>query len=295
MQLKVYKYFYLNYLDSKEFKDFVQKAKDKGYFGSLAEDSSDYKEKYQKLLEKYSSARTKSTKSQEPPPPSSSKPVITPEKKAEADKYKEEGNQLLKANKYKEAYDSYTKAIETNSDGEGSHIYYSNRAAASMYLNNYDDAINDCKKALEIDPTFIRALTRLAKAYIYENKYVDAEECLERAKRLDSDNTEVKNLMNEVKEKRSSENGGSSAGSGAAPGGFPNIPNLDNLGGLGGLGDLLNNPAIRSVAENLMQNPDLMNMASSAMQNPNFLNMMSGMMNKNGGGGGGSNNSDSNQ
>ena len=44
-------------------------------------------------------------------------------------------------------------------------ILYSNRAAANMALNQFQDAVMDCHNAIAKDPTFYRAYLRRARAY----------------------------------------------------------------------------------------------------------------------------------
>lgn len=215
-----------NIENSKGFKEFVEKAKGRNYFQGCVEGSDEYKRKYDILLKKYSEAHSKTnTQPQQQPP--QQKPAGD---KVMADKYKEEGNALLKSNDYKGAYDAYTKAINCYPDGTGAHIYYSNRGAASMYLEDYDKVIDDCNKALAIDPTFMRAHTRLGKAYICQKRYQDAIECLEKAKRLDPDNNDVNNLLKEARGKEDKRSYNPSA----------QVPQ--------GLDGLLNNPALRSIS-----------------------------------------------
>lgn len=51
---------------------------------------------------------------------------------------------------FKEAINNYTLAIEI----QPNHIYYSNRANAYLELNQYEECIEDCIKAIELDKTF---------------------------------------------------------------------------------------------------------------------------------------------
>lgn len=60
------------------------------------------------------------------------------------------------------AVEYYSKAIETNSDFEAA---YKNRGAAFIRLKEYDDALFDLEKALELDQTFMEAEYQLAVLY----------------------------------------------------------------------------------------------------------------------------------
>lgn len=48
---------------------------------------------------------------------------------------------------------------------------YSNRAAALAKLMSFPDAVEDCNKAIELDPTFIRAYIRKANAQLAMKEY----------------------------------------------------------------------------------------------------------------------------
>ena len=73
------------------------------------------------------------------------------------DQLKELGNKAFMAGQYQEAIELYTQAIEGSKDEKGSVIYYSNRANAYLETKDNEKCIEDCKKALEIDPGFVKA------------------------------------------------------------------------------------------------------------------------------------------
>jgi small glutamine-rich tetratricopeptide repeat-containing protein alpha len=78
--------------------------------------------------------------------------------KAEAEKLKATGNGQMSAKKYDDAIASYTSAIELDPSNP---VFYSNRAAAHIGKKDYLSATSDAEKALEVDPKFIRAYSRL--------------------------------------------------------------------------------------------------------------------------------------
>lgn len=57
----------------------------------------------------------------------------------------------MAANKFSQAIDLYTKAIEIN--GENA-VYWANRAFSHTKLEEYGSAIQDASKAVEIDPKY---------------------------------------------------------------------------------------------------------------------------------------------
>ncbi|KAI3402545.2 PPT1 [Candida oxycetoniae] len=75
----------------------------------------------------------------------------------DAVKLKDQGNQYLKENKYEEAIESYTKAIELDSENA---IFYSNRAQAHIKMESFGSAIQDCDAAISLDPNFMKAYYR---------------------------------------------------------------------------------------------------------------------------------------
>ena len=68
--------------------------------------------------------------------------------KEKANNFKNEGNELMKQEKYKEALESYNKAIEIDKNNA---VYYCNRAAAHSKLNDYLKAFGDYF-AKQLDP-----------------------------------------------------------------------------------------------------------------------------------------------
>ena len=86
--------------------------------------------------------------------------IDDPEKIEQAEEYKKEGNEFFKTFKFQEAYDAYTKAINTKIGGKKQCVYFSNRAFCDLKLENYGIAIVDAKAAIDIDPTYIKAYYR---------------------------------------------------------------------------------------------------------------------------------------
>ncbi|KAF9498108.1 TPR-like protein [Pleurotus eryngii] len=78
--------------------------------------------------------------------------------KAQAEKFKQEGNSLMSSKKYDEAIDMYTKAVNLDSTNP---VYYSNRAAAHSSKGDHLSAVGDAEKAIEVDPKFTKAYHRL--------------------------------------------------------------------------------------------------------------------------------------
>ncbi|XP_072226652.1 sperm-associated antigen 1A [Leuresthes tenuis] len=101
---------------------------------------------------------------------------------------KNEGNHLFKHGQFGDALEKYTKAIDGCSDAgvdspEDLCILYSNRAACYLKDGNSNDCIDDCTKALELQPYSLKPLLRRAMAYEslerYRKAYVDYKTVLQ--------------------------------------------------------------------------------------------------------------------
>jgi small glutamine-rich tetratricopeptide repeat-containing protein alpha len=61
------------------------------------------------------------------------------------------GNSALSAKDYEKAASFYKEAVALSPDGPNSHIYFSNLAAAQMYLEDYHAVVESCDKAIELN------------------------------------------------------------------------------------------------------------------------------------------------
>lgn len=223
-------------------------------------------------------------------------PVVTvsEEDKAKAETLKLEGNRAMGAKSFQDAVDAYSKAIELNPSNA---IYFSNRAAAYSSLRDHEKAIVDATKALEVDPNYSKAYSRLGLAHYALG---DAQASMEAYKNgLDIEGEKPSDAMKrgyETAKKRVEEelDAGSAAGSAADdalsettkdrsspdanPGaGFGGLPGMG--GGFPDLSALMNNPQIAQMAQNLMSNPSALN---DIMNNPQMREMANNMRNGSG-------------
>ncbi|KAJ3268338.1 DnaJ sub C member 7 [Terramyces sp. JEL0728] len=103
----------------------------------------------------------------------------------EAEKFKDEANEYFRSQKYPEAIDLYTKAIEINSS---SATFYSNRAAAYLNVGEFKKALNDCQQAISLDPLMVKAYFRAVKSCIHLGNLNEAQYQLGLAEKLPSKN-----------------------------------------------------------------------------------------------------------
>ncbi|XP_047002267.1 mitochondrial import receptor subunit TOM70 [Schistocerca americana] len=80
--------------------------------------------------------------------------------------HKDAGNQHFKAGKYDEAIKCYNEAIGVCPTDKRTDLatFYQNRAAAYEQLKLYKEVREDCTRALDLNPKYVKALQRRAKA-----------------------------------------------------------------------------------------------------------------------------------
>ena len=75
-----------------------------------------------------------------------------------AEKLKQEGNTFFQNNKFLEAQEKYTDAINLKVETKNNAIYYSNSAYVNLKLENFDSAIEDVNMALKIYSNFSKVI-----------------------------------------------------------------------------------------------------------------------------------------
>merc|ERR1719487_1250640 len=196
----------------------------------------------------------------------------------------------MKEKKYKEAIESYKKAIGFNPRNA---IYPSNMAAAYINLGDFDNGIKCCKKAIEIDVTFHKAYSRLGAVYDRQGKLEEALAQYKLALQYSPGNKEYESKIATLEREQAGPTmpQGNPLGNlqnmfgGGQGGGMPDMSSL--LGGLGGgqgggtpdIGSLLNNPGFMNMAMNMMQQPGMQEMMQGMMSN---MGLGNGFMGGNG-------------
>lgn len=81
-----------------------------------------------------------------------------------AETHKSRGNKCMSSKQYDEAIVAYSAAIALDATNP---VYYSNRAAAYTNKGDHSSASSDARKAIEVDPTFIKAYSRLGHVSLF--------------------------------------------------------------------------------------------------------------------------------
>jgi len=135
-------------------------------------------------------------------------------------------------------------------------VFPCNRAAAYSKMGDHQKAIEDCQKALSLDPNYGKAYGRMGLSYHNLNNLQKAKECYTKALDLEPHSPFYQTSLSQVEEKiKESQQGG---GARPAPGGLPNLGGMD-------LGALLTNPAIMDMAQTFMTNPGVQQMMTNMM------------------------------
>jgi small glutamine-rich tetratricopeptide repeat-containing protein alpha len=261
--------------DSK-FDNFVDVVSKKGYFDGTEPGSLEYLERQAKLVAKYKERTQKAEAAAE-------------ENERKAEEKKVQGNAAITAKEYETAVQLYTDAINFSPEGPNSHIYYSNRAAAYTYLGDHQHAVDDCEAAIALNPDYSKAFSRLGLSYFHLAKYEEAVAAYERLVELEPDNQPSREELRKARKKLEGQKG-KVATTSSSSGGAASAPMGDD--GMPGLAGLMNNPMMKQAMDraggpagiaNLMKDPNMMAMAQQMMQNPEMMKQAMSMM---GGGGG---------
>lgn len=224
-----------------------------------------------------------------PPPLAATATVPTSEQKTEAESLKAQGNAAMAKKDYPTAIDLYSKALALT---PGNPIFLSNRAAAYSASLQHKQAVVDAQAAVEADPSYSKAWSRLGLARFALGDSGGAVQAYEKG--IDVETSGGKTASEamlrgyETAKRRLAEDQAENEGvslSTQSTGGSE-LPDLSGLAGMFGgagrgggggmpdLGGLLSNPMVAQMAQNFMKNPEMVN---SFMKNPMLKQMMDGV------------------
>lgn len=113
---------------------------------------------------------------------------------------KKEGNDAFQRGAQEEAVAAYTEALAIDPDNTTfNSTLYANRAAAYSKLGKNQEALDDCNRALELDPNYLKVLLRRAQIYMTMEKYEDAVRDYEKAHQMDEDNSDTASRLRNAK------------------------------------------------------------------------------------------------
>jgi len=113
------------------------------------------------------------------------KAYIDPSK---AEEERQKGNDAFTKGDYPKAVGAYSEAIKRNPEDAK---IFSNRAAAYSKLMEFNLAMKDCDRCIELDPSFIKGHLRKGHICIALKNYQKALEAFEKAQEIDKTNQEA--------------------------------------------------------------------------------------------------------
>ncbi|XP_035305543.1 sperm-associated antigen 1 isoform X2 [Cricetulus griseus] len=116
------------------------------------------------------------------------------EKSFLADREKGKGNEAFHAGDYEEAIMYYTRSLSALPTVSA----YNNRAQAAIKLQQWNSAVQDCEKALKLEPGNMKALLRRATAYKHQNKLQEAAEDLKVVLSVEPHNDMARKILSEI-------------------------------------------------------------------------------------------------
>lgn len=160
-----------------------------------------------------------------------------PSNAEEAEQFKAAGNKALQSGNLTEAIENYTKAIDA--DGTN-HVFYSNRSAAYLKKGDGNNALEDAKSTIAINPGFSKGYSRKGAALHTLKRYNDAIAAYEEGLAKFPDDAVLKKGLAEVKRDKD----GPPRGSGVGGAGF-GMPGLTNPFGSQLIQKMMLNPKTR--------------------------------------------------
>ncbi|XP_066023579.1 tetratricopeptide repeat protein 28-like [Pocillopora verrucosa] len=109
--------------------------------------------------------------------------------RATADVYRNEGNEAFMKGDFINAIHFYTKGIKMNcNDKELKAKLHNNRAIAHSKLENHQDSLRDAEAAIELNPTFLKAIVRGATACVELKRFEGAITWCDKGLAIDKNN-----------------------------------------------------------------------------------------------------------
>eukprot|EP01116_Phalansterium_solitarium_P008725 TRINITY_DN22695_c0_g1_i1.p2 TRINITY_DN22695_c0_g1~~TRINITY_DN22695_c0_g1_i1.p2 ORF type:complete len:420 (-),score=174.54 TRINITY_DN22695_c0_g1_i1:58-1317(-) len=140
----------------------------------------------------------------QPPPEFRAKAEALMKKAHQADAKKREGNQLFNEGQFEKSYTRYKEALQIDASNVAynSVIHY-NLAAVAAKLGRVQEAIAACTSAIELDPYYTLAFLRRAQIYSSANMWDEAVQDFRKASELEPKNmdtrTKLRNALVEQK------------------------------------------------------------------------------------------------
>ncbi|EEE51172.1 hypothetical protein OsJ_31954 [Oryza sativa Japonica Group] len=125
--------------------------------------------------------------------------LLAAKARSQANDAKAEGNKFFGAGEYERALSQYETALQIAAELESAEdirsACHSNRAVCFLKLGKYDETIKECTKALELNPSYLKALLRRGEAHEKLEHYDEAIADMKKIIELDPSNEQAKRSL----------------------------------------------------------------------------------------------------
>ncbi|KAG0367244.1 chaperone activator Sti1 [Gamsiella multidivaricata] len=182
-----------------------------------------------------------------------------------ADDFKAQGNKAFLAKDYPTAIDFFSKAIDLDPTN---HVLYSNRSACYASQKNYEQALEDGEKTVELKADWGKGYGRKAAALFGLGRYPEANDVYEAGLKVEPTNVQLQKGLQETQQAMEKE---ASMGIGQFFG--PDV--LTKMAANPKLAPLLAQPDLVEKVRAIQANPNALN---QHMQDPRIMSLLMGLM-----------------
>ncbi|KAF9913869.1 Hsp90 cochaperone [Lobosporangium transversale] len=182
-----------------------------------------------------------------------------------AEEYKAQGNKAFLAKDYPVAIDLFSKAIELDPTN---HVLYSNRSACYASLKNYEKALEDGNKTVELKADWSKGYGRKAAALFGLGRYPEANDVYQEGLKIEPTNPQLQKGLQETQQAMEKE---ASMGIGQFFG--PDV--FTKMAANPKLAPLLSQPDLMEKVRAIQANPNALN---QHMQDPRIMTLLMGLM-----------------
>ncbi|KAF9286292.1 Hsp90 cochaperone [Mortierella antarctica] len=182
-----------------------------------------------------------------------------------AEEFKAQGNKAFLAKDYPTAIDFFSKAIELDASN---HVLYSNRSACYASQKNYQQALEDGEKTVELKADWAKGYGRKAAALFGLGRYPEANDVYEAGLKLEPTNVLLQKGLSETQQAMEKE---ASMGIGQFFG--PDV--FTKMAANPKLAPLLAQADLVEKVKSIQANPNALN---QHMQDPRIMSLLMGLM-----------------
>jgi len=182
-----------------------------------------------------------------------------------ADEFKAEGNKAFLAKDYPTAIDFFSKAIELDPTN---HVLYSNRSACYASQKNYEKALEDGEKTVELKADWSKGYGRKAAALFGLGRYPEANDVYEAGLKIEPTNVLLQKGLQETQQAMEKE-----ASMGIDQFFGPDV--FTKMAANPKLAPMLSQPDLMEKVKAIQANPNALN---QHMQDPRVMSLLMGLM-----------------